>query len=122
MRTKYFFIALMGIFLAAVAPSIMAAQPLDDETDMTPAFGPQQYTRASSGTQTFTNSFSHCGTSPCEIVVFNGNPEGRDRIILASISINGEEVIRPIDFVFPGSRIVRPVLLADVNQLTVKLI
>jgi hypothetical protein len=109
MRTKIFLIA-----LALVLPMMSAA-------DMTPVFGPQQYTRTTGRPDTFTASFAHCGTAPCQIVVVNGNADGSNRVSSASILLNGVQVVGPADFNQQVGMIVKPVTLAEANQLTVRL-
>jgi len=87
----------------------------------TPLFGPKQYTRVSGAPQTFSETFSRCGTAACRIVVDNGNADGTHRVSSASISLNGAQILGPADFKQQVGRIVRLVALGDQNQLTVKL-
>jgi hypothetical protein len=86
------------------------------------AFGPKVYTREAGPPNTFTDSFSHCGSGQqCQIVVMNGNADGDDRISSASISLNGVQIIGPSDFNQNVDRIVKPVVLKDNNELTIRL-
>src|SRR5215472_10280704 len=86
------------------------------------AFGPKVYSREAGPPNTFTDSFIHCGTGQqCQIVVMNGNADGSDRISSASISVNGVEIIGPSDFNQNVDRIVKPVVLKDNNELTIRL-
>jgi len=89
--------------------------------DMTPAFGPKQYTRHAGAPQTFHDTFQHCGTQACQIVITNGNADGSDRISSASVYLNGVLIAGPSAFNQNVSTIVRPVGLAAVNHLTVAL-
>ena len=61
----------------------------------TVAFGPKQYIRVAGPPETFTETFQHSGTSPCQIVVVNGNADGTQRISSASISLNGQQIVGP---------------------------
>jgi len=88
---------------------------------MTPAFGPKQYARVAGPPQTFTESFQHCGTAACQIMVTNGSSDGTNRISSASIVLNGMQVVRPSDFNQRVGSIMKPVALADENQLMVRL-
>ena len=106
---------LLGFCSVVMSPSSIAAP-------MTPIFGPKQYTRIAGRPQTFTETFQHpCGTAQCQIVVVNGNADGAKRISSASIFLNGKEIVGPSDFNQQVARIVRPVTLADQNQLTIRL-
>ena len=112
-RTVILF-ALVGTLLAMILPSSIAAQ-------MTPAFGPKQYTRIAGKPQVFTETFEHCGTAPSQIVVINGNANGTNRISSASLFLNGIQIIAPSDFNQKVAEIVKPVVLADQNQLEIRL-
>src|SRR5439155_17461215 len=68
-----------------------------------------------------TETFQHCGTAPCQLVIVNGNANGSNRISSASISLNGVQVVGPSDFNQQVARIVKPVTLTDNNQLTISL-
>jgi len=116
MRTRSFLlIMLAAALLPSFLPSASAAQV------MTPAFGPKQYTRIGGAPQTFTETFQHCGTAACRIVVINGNPNGPDRISSAAIFLNGVQIVGPNDFNQQAASIVKPVGLADLNELTIRL-
>ena len=114
MRAKYFSIVLLAMFVAVLFASSSAAQ-------MTPIFGPKQYTRVAGPQQTFTETFQRCGGAPCQLVVVNGNADGSNRVSAASISLNGVEILGPSDFSQQVGRIVKPVALADNDQLTIVL-
>ena len=108
----------IALFVVSVIP-VVSFSPVPEP--MTVVFGPKQYTRAAGPPQTFTETFSHCGTAPCQIVVVNGNANGSNRISSASISLNGNQIIGPSDFNPRVATIVRPVTLADQNQLAIRL-
>jgi hypothetical protein len=115
MGTRWFsIITLVGAVVASMPPTCSAAST-------TPVFGPKQYTRMAGPPQTLTDTFEHCGTAPCQIVVANGDGTGKNRISSASIGLNGKQVVSPNDFNQKVSQIVKPVTLADQNQLTVRL-
>jgi hypothetical protein len=63
LRAKDLLIVLMVIF------------PVSSVAQMTPVFGPQQFTRMSGTPQTFTAPFAHCGVARCQIVVDIGNAD-----------------------------------------------
>src|SRR6185312_7619261 len=65
--------------------------------------------------QTFTDTFSHCGTAGCRIVVLN------DRNSSASIYLNGVRIFGPSDFNQKVTTLVKPVVLGDINELRVEL-
>ncbi len=114
MRTRCFSIALVATLLALTLPSSVAAEA-------TPALGPKQYTRVAGPPQTFIETFQHCGTASCQIVVINGNADGTNRVSSASLSLNGVQVIGPSSFNQKAGKIVKSVVLADENQLTIRL-
>jgi len=99
---------------------IMVMLPVSSVAQMTPVFGPQQYTRMTGAPQTFSAPFAHCGTAPCQIVVVNGNPDGSNRVSSASIQLNGVQVVGPADLNQRVGRIVKPVTLASANLLMVR--
>lgn len=115
MRARPFFsIVLAATLLACLVPSGSAAST-------TPVFGPAQYTRMAGKPQTFTETFEHCGTAVCQVVVTNGNPGGKQRISSASIVLNGVQIVGPRDFNQRVGSIVRSVGLAEQNELTIRL-
>jgi hypothetical protein len=112
---KVILISLVVVLTLFVCSVLASAQ------EMTPIFGPVQYTLAAGPPQTFTAAFPHCGTQKCQIVVVNGNADGTNRISSASIFLNGVEVVGPNAFNQKVSKIVKPVALADQNEVTTKL-
>jgi hypothetical protein len=114
MRVKIFSFVLLAALLVTATPVQSAAQA-------TPAFGPKQYTRGRGAPQTFSETFQHCGTGGCRIVVINGNPDGSDRVSSASIMLNGVPIVRPNDLNQRVDTIVKPVVLGENNQLTIRL-
>ena len=91
MQARLIVIVLALALLATILPLSSAAQ-------MTPAFGPKQYMRHTGAPQTFQETFQHCGTQACRIVIVNGNSDGSDRVSSASIYLNGVLVVGPSDF------------------------
>jgi len=114
MRAGCCLIVLVVTLLASILPAFSSTQ-------MAPAFGPKKYSRTASSPQIFTETFQGCGTAPRQIVVINGNADGTNRISSASIFLNGKEILGPRDFNQQVAKIVKPVVLADQNQLTIKL-
>jgi len=113
-----FFLLFSVTFIPAVVTSPTSTTL---QVPMTIVFGPKQYNRAGGAPQTFTETFQHCGTAPCQIVVVNGGAEGTGRVSSASISVNGRQIIGPSDLNQQVERIVKPVTLLDQNHLTIKL-
>ena len=114
--------------LVAVTPGAVNAAPPRSGNDaisadpaQTAVFGPKQYTRLAGPPQTFTETFQHCGTAPAQIVVVNGNADGTNRISNASILLNGVQVVGSSELNQQVAKIVKPVVLADDNQLTIRL-
>jgi hypothetical protein len=114
MRARCFLTVLVATFAASTLPSPGLAQT-------TTVFGPSQYVRTAGPPQTFPETFEHCGTGDCQIVVINGNADGTNRISSASISLNGIQIIGPSDFNQQVATIVKPVTLAEENQLVIRL-
>lgn len=109
------------LLMALATTALIATATLAGAADMTPIFGPSQFTRNAGRPQTFTATFEHCGTAPCQIVVLNGDDNGKHRVSSASIRLNGKEIIGPKNFNQRVARIVRPVMLGDENRLTIRL-
>jgi hypothetical protein len=65
--------------------------------------------------------FDRCGTAACQLLITNGNADGKERVSSASILLNGEEIVSPRDFNKQVSEIVRPVAPGDENELTIQL-
>jgi hypothetical protein len=61
------------IVLVLASALVAVVSPPAGFADMTPAFGPKQYTRHAGAPQTFHDTFQHCGTQACQIVITNGN-------------------------------------------------
>src|SRR5262245_55090617 len=79
--------------LAMIGPAANAADAGDDATaGGNEIFGPQTYTREVGPPTVFTASFSHCGEIPAQIIVFNGNADGTNRVAGAQIDLNGVQV------------------------------
>ena len=104
-----------------VAFAMIVCTTLASAQGMTPVFGPKRYTRATGAPQTFTDTFSHCGTQQCQIVVVNGNADGTNRVSSASISLNGVQIVGPSAFNQRVVTITKPVVLADHNVITTTL-
>jgi hypothetical protein len=115
MRAKCLLIVVAAAALAASMTRSAGAAA------MVPAFGPTRYTRTAGPPQTFTETFEHCGTAQCRIVVINGNADGTNRVSSATIFVNGVLIAGPRDFNQRVSRIVKPVALGDQNQIRIKL-
>src|SRR6266487_826097 len=108
--------AFMSLALAGALASASTAS-----AGTTTAFGPKRYIRTSGPPQTFTETFSRCGTAPFQIVLVNGNADGTKRISSAFVYLNGVQIFSPADLNQQVARIARSVVLRDQNQLTIKL-
>jgi hypothetical protein len=84
-------------------------------------FGPQQFTRTTGPTQTFTVTFPRCAGAPCQLIVVNGNVNGKNRVSSASIYLNGALLLGPSAFNQRVGRIVTPVALQESDQIKVVL-
>jgi hypothetical protein len=120
MKSKLLVLSLLFLLSSVTLTSTVRALQAP-AAPMTVAFGPQQYIRAAGPPETFTETFQYYGTSPCQIVVVNGNADGRQRISSASISLNGQQIVGPRDFNQQTGGIVKAVVLADQNQLSTTL-
>src|ERR1051325_3603432 len=106
--------AVILLLLVSILPGLRSAP-------MTPVFGPKRYIRSTGAPQTITEKFLHCGTPPCQIVIIDGNADGTKRVSSASIFLNGVRIVGPSDFNKHLAKIVKPIVLADANQITIKL-
>ena len=120
MKSKLLLLSLLFLLSSVTLTSTVRALQAP-AAPMTVAFGPQQYIRAAGRPETFTETFQYHGTSPCQIVVVNGNADGTQRISSASISLNGQQIVGPKDFNQQVGGIVKAVVLADQNQLSTTL-
>lgn len=109
------------LVLAGTFLTLALMLPFSVAAETTPVFGPMQYTRTAGKPQTFTETFENCGTASCQIVVTNGNADGSNRVSSASIFLNGSQIVGPKDFNQQVDEIVVPVVLADQNQLEIRL-
>lgn len=103
---------------ATLAISMWSPQAAAETTGI---FGPTTYTREAGPPQNFTAIFDRCGTAACQLIVTNGDANGKHRISSASISLNGDEIVGPRDFNQRVEEIVRPVGTGDHNELVVRL-
>jgi len=120
MKSKLLLLSLLFLLSSVTLTSTVRALQAP-AAPMTVAFGPKQYIRAAGRPETFTETFQYHGTSPCQIVVVNGNADGTQRISSASISLNGQQIVGPRDFNQQVGGIVKAVVLADQNQLSTTL-
>src|SRR5438552_2132180 len=109
------------VFVILAAAMVLSSSLSSASAEMTPAFGPKQYTRTQGPPQLFIERFQHCGTAACQLVIVNGNADGSQRMSSASISLNGVEIAGPSDFNQRVARIVKPVVPADNDTLVIRL-
>lgn len=114
MRARIFVTVLVATLAASTSSSF-------GDASMTVIFGPTQYTRTAGPPQTFTETFEHCGTTECRIVVINGDADGSHRVSSASINLNGRRVVGPRNFNQRVDMIVEPAELAEENELEIRL-
>src|SRR5262245_26119394 len=120
MKSKLLLLSLLFLLSSVTLTSTVRTVQVP-AAPMTVAFGPKQYIRDAGPPDTFTETFQYDGTSPCQIVVVNGKADGRQRISSASISLNGQQIVRPKDFNQQIGEIVKAVVLAGQNQLSTTL-
>jgi hypothetical protein len=120
MKSKLLLLSLLFLLSSVTLTSTVRALQVPAAPTIV-AFGPWQYTRAAGRPETFTETFQYSGTSPCQLVVVNGNADGTQRISSASISLNGQKIVGPSDFNQQIGGIVKTVVLADQNQLSTTL-
>jgi hypothetical protein len=83
-------------------------------------FGANPYLRTKGKPNVYAGTFlGNTGTG--KILVNNGNPDGTNRVDVAVILINGQQVIRPTDFDLPVHTIEAPVDLARNNSISIEL-
>ena len=111
---RCFWIVLAAALLVWLMPAFSASE-------VVPVFGPKQYTRIAGPPQTFTETFEQCGNARCQLVITNGDADGKHRVSSASIFLNGVRIVEPDDFNGRVAKIVKRVVLANNNQLTIKL-
>jgi hypothetical protein len=124
MKTKLLILAaFVSICLVTLISAVLSASPSPPTAPppMSVAFGPKQYVRANGQPQTIIETFQHCGTGQCRIVVANGSGDKSKRASSASISLNGKQVVGPRDFNQQVATIIKPVTLLDHNQLSITL-
>jgi hypothetical protein len=120
MKSKLLLLSLLFLLSSVTLTSTVPALQVPAAPTIV-AFGPWQYSRAAGRPETFTETFQYSGTSPCQLVVVNGNADGTQRISSASISLNGQKIVGPSDFNQQIGGIVKTVVLADQNQLSTTL-
>jgi len=120
MKSKLLLLSLLFLLSSVTLTSTVRASQVPAAPTIV-AFGPWQYTREAGRPETFTETFQYSGTSPCQLVVVNGNADGTQRISSASISLNGQKIVGPSDFNQQIGGIVKTVVLADQNQLSTTL-
>jgi len=99
------------LLLVGVLPGVGIAQ-------MSPIFGPKQYTRSAGKPQSFTDTFLNCETAAqYNLVIINGNPDGSNRISSATIALNGTQLAGPSDFNQNVAQVTKPVTVAGSNTL-----
>ncbi len=115
-----------GAFTALAPPPGLAAE----RTEASPhllrttavfetVFGPHEFLRDNGRPQTFTETFTHCGSGDCRLVVANGNPDGSNRTSSATILLNGVPVLGPSDLNPQVAEVSKDVTLTGDNTLTV---
>jgi hypothetical protein len=121
MKSKLLLLSLLFLLSSVTLTSTVRALQVP-AAPMTVTFGPKQYIRDAGPPDTFAETFQYYGTSPCQILVVNGNADGTQRISSASISLNGQQIVGPEDFNQQIGGIVEAVVLvAGQNQLSTTL-
>jgi RHS repeat-associated protein len=105
-------------FLFAVLICVICAPNLFAQTLV---FGPKAYTRVSGSKNSFTENFSLSSPQGTfTLIVVNGNADGTSRVMNASITLNGVEVVTQKDFQ-KSPRIEKTITPLANNSLTVQL-
>jgi hypothetical protein len=102
--------------------AMLVAAPFSQSTAATaPTFGPSVYTRTAGPSQTFTEVFPRCAGSPCQLVVLNGDVNGRNRSGSAEIYLNGKQIVGPTNLNQRVAKVIVPVALEDNDEIKVVL-
>lgn len=86
-----------------------------------PLFGPAKFERTIGKPNTFTDLFQACNTSATYKLVVENGEGGKDRLSSASVSLNGQEVVRENEFNQRVDKVEKTVTLLSENTLDVKL-
>lgn len=85
-----------------------------------PIFGPNKYIRTTGIPNSYTDSFKANSTARYNLIVENGEG-GKDRISSASISLNGQEIVKESEFNQRIDKIEKGITLQRENTLNIKL-
>ncbi len=116
MRATGLVVSLLTMLLGSAWPTPSAAQSLLES-----AFGPRKYARGAGRPEGIVEAFHHCGTGPCQMVVLNGDGDPAHRVSSAEVLLNGTQIVGPSDFNQQVNKIIKPVALADENELVILL-
>ncbi|NOT33999.1 MAG: DUF4157 domain-containing protein [Candidatus Eisenbacteria bacterium] len=80
-------------------------------------FGPKRYTKPGSSVHQLDTFNLATGTSPYQVRLYNGGPDGSNRVSNATLSINGTQVMSAADLGTGVATVTKTVTLADTNRI-----
>lgn len=86
-----------------------------------PLFGPNKYARAIGAPNTYSDTFQTCNTGATYNLIVENGEGGEDRLSSASITLNGEEIVKENEFNQKVDRIEKTISLNEENTLYIKL-
>ena len=86
-----------------------------------PLFGPNKYIRTTGKPNTYSDTFQACNAEAAYNLVAENGEGGRDRLSSASITLNGQEIIKEKEFNQQVDKIEKTVTLQTENTLDIKL-
>src|SRR3990172_7283543 len=84
-------------------------------------FGPNKYTRTTGAPNTYQDIFQACKTGAIYNLIVENGEEGKDRLSSASLSLNGQEIVREDEFNQEIDKIEKTIYLQQKNTLNIKL-
>jgi len=84
-------------------------------------FGPNKYTRTTGAPNTYQDIFQACNTGAIYNLIVENGEEGKDRLSSASLSLNGQEIVREDEFNQEIDKIEKTIYLQQKNTLNIKL-
>src|SRR5947207_2918294 len=106
-----------------VSPATPVSQPRAQATEIFTVYGPQRFTRNAGEPVNVVENFSlpADAIAPFSVLVENGSPSGSNRVSSATLRLNGTNLYKANDFSQTVASLTKPVTLAAINTLEVKL-
>ena len=109
-----------GINLLVFVASLICFPTFDLRAD--PLWGPETYERTTGQPNQYSKTFANCEPeAKYELLVINGDESGAGRLSSATITLNGQEVLRPNDLNQQVGKVTKPVEVLPENTLKVRL-